>query len=1038
MKCCLWVSGQMIAVALLTAPPAGGQTTPSTTPPAATNAQDYSQGFRAFLRLGLPDTSKATYVNLQSVVLHQFGGYSLHEVQLRGNAWLLAENKAATSTLLTASGVVMELADEQTFRKQQMAAMASNAVARAGTVVPRQADVPTGSWKPCDLERDLGKATAFVEKKLAEKAANARGLRYDSFLRSDEGPGKLFLLAVLAWQHGRQQEANALAGSLFALAGDSRKVILSAMNVLADAQLAAAGIDFRFTRDWQAYQAAVAALLQKFPAGWRKAGAARLLQVQVQARAAMQAPPPVTGEGLDDEDRALAAALATEAESGSRHGYSGDFWFLVASNRVSRRPTASEPPDVLTRIQARGLRSVPLLLALAGDEVLCPRFRSESGMSTIHTFYENDSGPSDEVRTHTYYRQMDRPLTRGEIARHLLAPLCPREESERRRGDDEQTPEEVVEAARETYLALKALPPTGQADYFLKHGDQNQKQAAIRFLLESGVEAHVPQIEAFLLTPPEMSHMMHGGHGGGLVSEYVEKRGEAAAGFVERYAAMRQKFDLPAGMASDEEIVAHMRKMVDREVAALRAMVRKPDLEATIAALVNADSDQKGMMVAYQTLGRLPADTAVPAMLRAAVQSTNTVVRSRLLQMMPMLRLSGMQESMEELMEEVDSPEAMEAVMQQLAARNQASIGTNAAAWKFLLADTRPAVPTGMEYGDTRKMTLADLAATAIETLYSGGSSMRSFGAGNTENLPVEVMMRVMRDRAAARLAGKPEAELPRLPSADDVTEERRAALVASVTQATPAELPMLLAAFSPAETLYLAQAAEEQPALAKALAAPSRHLAKVEVDPALPTGVTARLKRLEGSAISTNAVETMRDCCQFLLTNGVASSLNLSSAGFGCGLSLVVRPLGEPGARGMGTGWISQFNRKGSKPKGVITAMLQGGEEGFAHAMWIVELPPAAAPVGAATVEGDKAKKDDEDEDDNDNDNEEMMERMMESFEERNQAFNEAARSFCTGSAPLAGNAAITFTGMLPPKPGEKSDKDDDDEDMGMILDGF
>lgn len=1033
MKYCLWVSGPMIAVALLTAPPAGGHTTPSTTPPAATNAQDYSQGFRAFLRLGLPDTFKATYVHLQSVVHHQFGGYSLHEVQLRGNAWLLAENKAATSTLLTASGVVLELADVQTFRKQQMAARASNAVARAGTVVPRQADVPTGSWKPCDLERDLGKATAFVEKKLAEKAADARGLRYDSFLRSDEGPGKLFLLAVLAWQHGRQQEANALAGSLFALAGDSRKVILSAMNVLADAQLAAAGIDFRFTRDWQAYQAAVAALLQKFPAGWRKAGAARLLQEKVQARAAMQAPPPVTGEGLDDEDRALAAALATEAESGSRPGYSGDFCFLVASNRVSRRPTASEPPDVMTRIQARGLRSVPLLLALAGDEVLCPRFRSESGMSTIHTFYDRDSGPSDEVRTQTYYRQMDRPLTRGEIARHLLAPLCPREESERRRGDDEQTPEEVVEAARETYLALKDLPPTGQADYFLKHGDQNQKQAAIRFLLESGVEAHVPQIEAFLLTPPtEMSDMMHGGYGGGLVSAYVEKRGEAAAGFVERYAAMRQKIDLPAGMASNEELVAQVQKMADREVATLRAMVRKPDLAATIAALVNADSDQKGMMVAYQTLGRLPADTAVPAMLRAAVQSTNTVVRSRLLQMMPMLRLSGMQESMEE----VDSPEAMEAVMQQLAARNQTSIGTNAAAWKILLADTRPAVPTGMEYSDTRKMTLADLAATAIEALYSGVSSMRSFGAGNTENLPVEVMMRVMRDRAAARLAGKPEAELPRLPSADDVTEERRAALVASVTQATPAELPKLLEAFSPAETLYLAQAAEEQPALAKALAAPSRHLAKVEVDPALPTGVTARLKRLEGSAISTNTVETMRDCCQFLLTNGVASSLNLSSAGFGRGLSLVVRPLGELGARGMDTGWISQFNRKGSKPKGVITAMLQGGEEGFAHAMWFVELPPAAAPVGAATVEGDKAKKDDEDEDEDDN--EEMMERMMASFEERNQAFNEAARSFYTGGEPLAGNAAITFTGVLPPKPGEKSDKDDDDEDMGMILDGF
>ena len=897
--------------------------------------------------------------------------------------------------------------------------------------MPRRAEVPTGSWKPCDLGRDLGQASAFVAKKLEAKAADARELRYDSFLRSDEGPGTLFLLAVLAWQHGRQQEANALAGSLFALAGDSRKVILSAMNVLADAQLAVAGADFRFTRDWHAYQAAVAALLQKFPAGWRKAGAARLLQEHLQARAAMQAPPPVTGEGLDDEDRALAAALATEPESASGHGYAGDFWFLVASNRVARRLPEPEPADVMARIQSRGLRSVPLLLALAGDEVLCPRFRSESGMPTIHTFFENDSGPSDEARTQTYYRQMDRPLTRGEIARHLLAPLCPREESERRHGDDEQTPEEVVEAARETYLALKALPPTGQADYFLKHGDQNQKQAAVRFLMENDFESHVPQIEAFLLTPPtERSYMMHGGYGGVLVSEYVEKRGEAAADFVERYAAMRQKIDLPAGMASNEELVAQVRKMADREVANLRSMVRKPDLDATIAALVNAESgEDKGGMAAYQALGRLPAETAMPAMLNAAIQSTNAAVRSRLLSMMPMLRQSGMQEGMEELMEDADTPEAMEAVMQLLAARKQASIGTNGAAWRVLLADTRPAVSMGMGYGDTRKLTLADLAATAIEALYSDGSSMRSFGAGNTENLPAEVTMRVLRDRATARLAGKPEADLPRLPSADDVPEERRAALLAAVTQAVPAVLPKLLERLTPAETLYLGQAVDDHAALAKALAAPSRRISTVQVDNTLPPGVAARLKQLEGTAVTTNAIAVLHDCCRLLLTNGMACNMNLSSAGFGRGLSLVAQPVGNGGLSGMGH-WV---NRRTANPQGIITGMLLGGEEGYTHGMWMVKLPPSAVPAvtpaaGAATVaEGEKAGEDDEEEDEDDD---EMME-MKSYVEGQNDDFYEAARSFCAGDEPLPGNADITFTGMLPPKPGEKNVEDDDDVEM-------
>ena len=58
--------------------------------------------------------------------------------------------------------------------------------------------------------------------------------------------------------------------------------------------------------------------------------------------------------------------------------------------------------------------------------------------------------------------------------------------------------------------------------------------------------------------------------------------------------------------------------------------------------------------------------------------------------------------------------------------------------------------------------------------------------------------------------------------------EERRAALVAAVTQAAPAELPKLLERFSPAETLYLGQAVDDHAALARALAAPSPFLRTV------------------------------------------------------------------------------------------------------------------------------------------------------------------------------------------------------------------
>lgn len=252
MKRCNWTAALTSVVAILLGMYAIGQT-PTTTPPAtaAPAAQDYSQGFRAFLRLGLPDTAKATYVELTTDLsdMQEMNRFTLYEVQLRGNAWLLAGETSTTNSLLTASGVVLQLVDAQTQRQR----LEAESHGPDGTEsVASEADdstVPTGTWKPCDLGRDLDKATAFVTKKLTAKAAGGREFSYDSFMRSDEGPGNLFLLAVLAWQHGRQQEANALAGALFELAGDSRKVIVGAMNVMADAQLAAtAACGWRRTR----------------------------------------------------------------------------------------------------------------------------------------------------------------------------------------------------------------------------------------------------------------------------------------------------------------------------------------------------------------------------------------------------------------------------------------------------------------------------------------------------------------------------------------------------------------------------------------------------------------------------------------------------------------------------------------------------------------------------------------------------------------------------------------------------------------------
>ncbi len=1039
--------GVVGAAGILFATWAVAQTAPDAAKPTtavATNVQDFSQGFRTFSRMGLPDTAKGTYVDLdvyRGNIYDSSFMSGMHEVSLSGNAWLISENKVGKSLLVTTSGRTLELLDQKTVQKRVQAEAVSNAVARtsakgkdAGFPPPRSEDsAPTGSWTPKDLSHDLAKATAFVEKKLQAKAAGGRAMRYDSFIRSDEAPGTLFLLAALAWQNGKVQEANALAGALFTLAGDSRKVILGAMNVMADAQLAGTVDAFQATHDWAAYEAAVAALLKRYPAGWRKAGAARMLAERLQARAALSTPPAIEGEGLDATDRQLADALAMETGAAGSRGGSGDFWFLPPAKSAR----AMKDESVIGRIRARGLQSVPLLLALAGDETLCPLRRNEVGMSTRYSRYDSDS-PGEE-RTLEYYRDMDRPLTRGEIARHLLAPLCRQEQNERF-SVEEAAPEEVIEAARDTYATLKTVPPADLAGHFLKTGDDRQKQAAINYMLQNDVATNAPVIEAYLLEPPsDEREYFRMGHGNGSVMQYVQKRGEAAAAFVEKYAAMREKIELPAGMAGNEEYVKQKKKQAETEIKRLRALVKKPDLSEVIASLVAADDDDESAMMAYTTLGRLPAATAVPALLAAAVQATNVHVRSRVLQMMPMLRLSGMQGEMEEQMEEVDSQEAMETVMKQLAEKNKVSIGTNAPAWRILLADTR-AMPNGGRYGGgDYAMTIADLAAVSVDALYGNASPLAYYSRRpGIANLRPESAMRIMRARAEARLAGKPDDELPKMPSADEVSAERRKAIETELSQATPLTLGKILDGLTDAEGLYLAEAADENEAVMKVLSLPSRRILSVKTDVTLPGDEVARLKKLEGALVSTNVIAELRECCRRQLVRGTPFAVSLTSAGLGRGLSIKVEPAAKSTGRGY-SGYMSALGRKGGQPKGMMTGMLVGGEEGYGHAMWLVDLPapavPAgtavAAPAGTATAPAGTAAVDAEDDE-----IDEMSDSMESSFAEQQEEFEEAVRALCKSDEPLDQHASVTFTGMILSKEkDEGEDEDDEGDDEGVDL---
>jgi hypothetical protein len=993
--------------------------------PASTNVQDYSQGFRTFLRMGLPDTSKARYVRLDYYSNRGMMPEQVlrGEVQLAGNAWLLTENKDAKSVLVSMTGQTLALYDQKMQAKRQEAALRSNAVLQAsGTATNGGSRAmvrrgmggnpweESGNWREVDLSRDLARATALVDKKLKAKAEGAREMQYDSFVRSDAPAGMLFLFATFAWQQGKVDEANALAGRLFTLLGDARKVIVGALNIVADAQLAAATAEFQQAKDWQAYREALANLVKRYPAGWRQAGGVKILLERLQQRVAMQTPPVVNGEGLDAEDQKLAAALVTDAYAPEAATmWRGQLWILPApmAGRGMFQP-GSKDDAALGRLVARGSKALPLLMAMATDETLCPVTRS-----TIagHTYYSEDSAAnkSDAERAQLLYDRMERPLTRGELACALLAPLCRREEQQ---GDVEAgSAETVVAGAKQLYDAVKGLPPAALSRYFLEKGDDNQKEQAINYLVQGDCETNAPVIEAYLLTLPadESGGIMQNSY---VAQQYVQKRGAKAADFVEKFAALSKQAGLPRGMEGNEKYAKRMEQETERQIKALRALTKSQDLAQAVGDLAASTNmnDNEAMMLSYATLAQQKPAVALPVILAAAVKATNVTARSRLLAQLQGLRYAGMQEELQAVVPE-GSEEDMEAAMAKLAAKNQLSIGTNAAAWQVLLADLRPLQAQQGYGGDEATWTIADLAASSIEALYAD-PAQKEQSARWGGSLRPDKMFALQRARAAARLAGKTEAQLPKYPSADDVPAERRQAIEAALRQAKPAALGKMVEQLTDAEQLYVAELVDDNKAIEQLFAPLARIITVVKMPTNQPAALGARLRKLEGTPVTTNAITEMREFCRQQLVASNAVTVALASAGLGRGLQLTVTGLGQAMQR-MYENMDYMWRQMGGGRKAMITGRLQS-DNNHGNAMWLVDLPAPAHTSAVPAVVDDRI---------------DQSAAFASSWESQQEQFASAAELLCKPAEPTGAHISVHFIGMLPPAQGSKAQAGQDDE---------
>ncbi len=961
---------------------------------------DYSSGFRKFHTLGLPSVEGGKYVKLevyapgsQGMWLHMF-----RELNLAGNAWMIEENKEGTSRFVTPDGRTIEAYDLNFLQKLRIEESKKEGGGKKGpsgraAKFMQPQDQRTGAkWKEADEAKDLEK----ILKQLNEdKDKN----RYDRMEHMTGGYGAVMLLAIQYHSRGHTNEANRIVEKIFERAGVRQKVIMQALNALADAKYDE--IINAFFKDenqsWEQFAGELGQHTKRFAVGWQKALAAKRLADNVLKRAAQTAPPEPAGEGLADEDRTLALDLAEMKTDKTRpqyfgYGYdSGCQWLLYADARKKLRETQmknlglDEPiaDSAVDKILDRGMRSMPLLLALLKDDYM---LRMDLSQIT-HNYYGYSSYyGADEIseeRISQMYDSMRRPVTRSDIAAHVLRGIVPRsdEMSNLNTGDRDA----LHDACSEWYKANKDKTPIELAKIYMNEGDSSQKQIAMGYIMKRGEENDRKALEAKLLEFNE-EDLFSNSH---MIQQYVTQRGPDGAEFVAQFEKKLNelKEDNASEMFNDENFVTQMNTTLD----SLKKLVSAEPLETMLEKLHAGETtwEESGQQV-YQRLGRKKNREALTILLENALKAKDPRLSGNLLTAtsgIGMNRYGGYN-----VFAELESePEEKEGSLE---------ISEHAELWKKLLADKR-----AMEAGGFRSavpVTLGQLAAWMIESLYD---EERGRSAGQVGGLIGDRMYPILFARAEARLEGKKGEDLPAYPSADNVGEERRKQIVDQISGVKGAALDELVGKLALDELLALAVKSQDNEELNKAMAPLANRIVKVHGETKDKAALDTH-QSLVGKQLSKAAVDQVRLLCEETIKKGNILVCTVMRQPALAGTVLHVREI-EPADKEFKK--LVAFRQKPEERKlTYVTASLSGGAGRlYASARWDSR--------DKAEPEQKEAKEE------NLSDEDEMLlemtgeldEELNSSAADRNKTFYEALERFCGGEGNVFMPAGINITGM-------------------------
>lgn len=482
------------------------QVKPASTPP----QQDFGKGFAVLFQMGLPrlEGAQPALITIETApVLTSYYGFDITNGQAIG--WIKSPNINTEPATCIIKGVFeCKLYNHSAMMEMQYEKHKNNSDNRQTNYVSLPEYVYfAGTWEIITT----AKITEMIKESFPDKS------QY----------GLLLLIAAQLYESGAKSEANEIAALLFK-GRNHKEVLQAAINVLADALYLRAYCNFIESGNWKQFSADINKIIETFKDNWKAVPYAKAIHAAVATRIKNPEPPELkTLIPLSAQDRELLIQLSKMSQADYDNSYSNDFW-LYPADKDDADMDKKKTSNVLDKIKNRGIKSIPLLIAMLEDEWFLP-FRDKGGYYCRKENKEenNDDTKKQETSLSQAADYLVMPMMRRQLAGKLLEPLLLPEKNENVAYSERQD-EKLKELCLTWYESIKNLDDKELRNKYLNNGTESQQAMVIKNMIAAVDDTTAVLIEKAVLES-DMEVMNYD-----LLIRYCEIRKDKARPFIEK------------------------------------------------------------------------------------------------------------------------------------------------------------------------------------------------------------------------------------------------------------------------------------------------------------------------------------------------------------------------------------------------------------------------------------------------------------------------------------------------------------------------